>query len=100
MTHLYVECCVLSRLALLSLSHVLDVHLHVHILIDVHIHIDVHVGVFFFCLFSLKKRQSRTLDFHDVCFSKPWTFHNGFTFFTLAAVSSNFLDFKPYLNCA
>ena len=28
-----------------------------------------------------KKQQSRTLAFHDVCFSKPLTFHNVFMFF-------------------
>ena len=38
----------------------------------IYIHIDVHVGVTLFARFLMKKRQSRTLTFHDVCFSKPF----------------------------
>ena len=39
---------------------------------DVH----VHVGITLFAHFHMK--ESRTLRFHDVCFSKPLTFHDGF----------------------
>ena len=70
------------------------VHTHVHIPLDVHVHIDVHVGVTFLLIF-LKKTKSRTLIFHDVCFSKPLTFHDGFMCLLLVAVSSTFSDFKP-----
>ena len=57
----------------------------------IHLHMDVHVGVTLFAHFLMKKTQSRTLIFHDVCFSKPLTFHNGFMFFLLLeAVSSTF----------
>ena len=38
--------------------------------------------------------KSRTLTFHDVCFSKPWTFHNGFMFFSSRSCFKHFLDFK------
>ena len=37
----------------------------------------VDVGVTFFAHFPTKKR----ITFHDVCFSKPLTFHNDFMFF-------------------
>ena len=54
------------------------------------------VGVTFFVHFLTKKR----ITFHDVCFSKPLTFHNDFMFFLLlAAVSSTVRDNKPYLRC-
>ena len=50
----------------------------------------------FFCSFSREKR----ITFHDVCFSKPLTFHNGFMFFLLlVAVSNTFRNNKPYLRC-
>ena len=39
--------------------------------------IAAHVGVPFFAHFLEKKR----ITFHDVCFSKPLTFHNDFMFF-------------------
>ena len=48
-----------------------------------HIHTYVHVGVTLFACFLMKRKtQSRTLTFHDVCFSKPLTFQNGFMFFS------------------
>ena len=48
----------------------------------IHIHTDVHVGVTLFARFLMKRKtQSRTLTFHDVCFSKPLTFHNVSCFF-------------------
>ena len=60
-----------------------------------HIHTYVHVGVTLFAHFLMKRKtQSRTLTFHDVCFSKPLTFQNGFMFFLLVAVSSSFLYFR------
>ena len=46
-----------------------------------HVHIDVHVGVPLFVHFLMKKKESKTLTFHDVCFSKPLPFHNGFMLF-------------------
>ena len=54
----------------------------------IHIHVDVRVGVTLFAHFL--KTQSRTRTFHDVCFSKPLTFDNGFMFF-----ASTFSDVKP-----
>ena len=50
-----------------------------------------------FCSFSHEKTQSGTRAFHDLCCSKPLTFHNGFMFFMLLeAVSSTFSDSRPY----
>ena len=57
---------------------------------------DVHVGVNRFAHFLTKKRH-RKHTFHDVCFTKPLTFHNGFMFLLLGTVSSTFSDFKPFL---
>ena len=51
--------------------------------ITVNIFILMCMSVSLFCSCSLdKKTQSGTLTFHDVCFSKPFTFHNGFNVFS------------------
>ena len=42
-----------------------------------------------------RKTQSGTRAFHDVHCSKPLTFHNGFIFLLLVAVSITSADFKP-----
>ena len=50
-----------------------------------------------FCSFVNEKTQSETLEFHEVCFSKPLTFHNGFILSALVAVSCTSRDFKMHL---
>ena len=47
-----------------------------------------------FARFLMKKTQSRTLTVHDVCFSKPLTFHNGFMSFASRSCFKHFLDFR------
>ena len=59
----------------------------------------VHVDVTLFAQFSKKKKRSGTHSFHDICFSKLLTFHNGYFFFLLlVAVLNSFRDFKPYFD--
>ena len=49
-----------------------------------------------FCSFSREKR----ITFHDVCFSKPLTFHNDFMFFASRSCFKHFSrQNKPYLRC-
>ena len=50
----------------------------------------------FFCSFSREKH----ITFHDVCFSKPLTFHNDFMFFASRSCFKHFSRrVKPYLRC-
>ena len=47
---------------------------------------------------SFQTHGGKEVTFHDDCFSKPLTFHNGFMFLLLlASVSSTFRDFKLHL---
>ena len=54
------------------------------------------MSVSLFCSFSHGKTQSGKRTFH-MCCSKPLTFHNGFMFLLLVAVSNTFSDFKLHL---
>ena len=53
-------------------------------------------AVHFFLLIFLEKKR---ITFHDVCFSKPLTFHNDFMFFLLlVAVSGTFSRLQALLD--
>ena len=47
-----------------------------------------------FCSLSHEKTQSGTLAFHDVCFSKPLTFHNDFMLFAPRISFKHFFRFQ------
>ena len=57
----------------------------------------MYVSVSLFCSFSHKKTQSGTRAFHDMCCSKPLTFHNGFMFFACRSCFKHFCRFLKEL---
>ena len=62
-----------------------------------HVHQKWNMSVSLFCSFSHEKLQSGTRSFHDMCCSKSLTFHNGFMFVLLVAVSRTFSKFRALL---
>ena len=63
-----------------------------------HVHQKWNMSVSLFCSFSHEKPQSGTRAFHDMCCSKSLTFHNGFMFVLLVAVSRTFSKFRALLD--
>ena len=68
-------------------------HVHENVHAYVHVHLYAHVGVTLL-LISHNERNAVWDTFHDVRLKTPLTFHNGFMFFLLVAVSSTFAAFK------
>ena len=54
----------------------------------------MYMSVSLFCPFSHEETQSGTRAFHDMCCSKPLTFHNGFMFFASRSCFKHFFKFQ------